>query len=81
MDYHVTDPGSDDEILTFTYGSQNVEIIHLNNPPNPDSYPSPEVNPRDIMDNITIVYEGAGTVILNVEDDDGGMDLAIIDLG
>lgn len=70
VDYHVIDPGSDDEILTFTYGSQNVEITHLNNPPNPDPYPSPEVNPRDIYGITTLVYEGPGALTLEVKDDD-----------
>jgi hypothetical protein len=37
---HITDPGSDDEILTYTYGSQTVTDTYLNNPPNPDPYPS-----------------------------------------
>jgi hypothetical protein len=67
---HVTDPGSDDETLTFTYGSQTATVTHLNNPPYLDPYPSPEVNPRDIMDTTTLVYEGPGTITLEVKDDD-----------
>jgi outer membrane protein assembly factor BamB len=67
---HITDPGSDDEILTFTYGSQVKTVTYLNNPPNPDSYPSPEVNPVDIMVTTTLIYEGPGTVTLVVKDDD-----------
>jgi outer membrane protein assembly factor BamB len=67
---HVTDPGSDDEYLTFTYGSQIKTVTYLNNPPNPDSYPSPEVNPVNIMDTIILIYEGPGTVTLVVKDDD-----------
>jgi hypothetical protein len=70
VDYHVTDPGSDDEIITFTYGSQVKIITHLNNPPNPDHYPSSEVNPMDIYGTETLVYEGLGTVMLVVKDDD-----------
>jgi PKD repeat protein len=70
VDYHVTDPGSDDEILTFIYGSQNVDVTHLSNPPNPDPFPSPEVNPRDIIGTTNLVYEGAGTMDLVVKDDD-----------
>ncbi|UCG70112.1 MAG: right-handed parallel beta-helix repeat-containing protein [Thermoplasmata archaeon] len=70
---HITDPGSDDEILTCTYGSQNFSVSYLNDPPDPDPDPSPEVNPRDIMDIVTMVYEGVGTVVLIVEDDDGGI--------
>jgi PKD repeat protein len=72
VEYHVTDPGSDDETLTFTYGTQNVTVTHLNNPPNPDPYPSPEINPRDIYGTVMLVYEGPGTMILDIEDDDGG---------
>jgi outer membrane protein assembly factor BamB len=67
---HITDPGSDDETLTYSYGSQTVTVTHLNNPPNPDPYPSPEVNPRDILDMTTLVYEGPGTITLVVKDDD-----------
>ncbi|MHA2100162.1 MAG: outer membrane protein assembly factor BamB family protein, partial [Candidatus Kariarchaeaceae archaeon] len=67
---HITDPGSDDEILTFTYGSQVKTVTYLNNPPNPDPYPSPEVNPVDKTDITTLVYEGSGTVTLVVKDDD-----------
>jgi len=78
---HITDPGSDDETLTFTYGSQVVTITYLNNPPNPDPYPSPEVKPVDIIDTTTLVYEGPGTLSLFVEDDDGGTGSATIDLG
>jgi hypothetical protein len=77
---HITDPGSDDEILTFTYGSQVKTVTYLNNPPNPDPYPSPEVNPVDIMDTTTLVYEGPGTVMLMVEDDDGGLGVATLDM-
>jgi hypothetical protein len=67
---HITDPGSDDETLTYTYGSQTVIVMNLINPPNPDLYPSPEVNPRDFMDITTLVYEGPGTITLVVKDDD-----------
>ncbi len=67
---HITDPGSDDETLTFTYGSQVKTVTYLNNPPNPDPYPSPEVKPMDIKVTTTMVYEGSGTVTLVVKDDD-----------
>jgi outer membrane protein assembly factor BamB len=69
---HVTDPGSDDELLTYSYGSQIVNITYLNNPPNPDPYPSPELNPVDLYDISTLIYEGPETVYLDVIDDDGG---------
>ncbi len=67
---HITDPGSDDENLIFTYGYQVGTITYLNNPPNPDPYPSPEVRPVDIKDTTTLVYEGPGIVTLVVRDDD-----------
>jgi outer membrane protein assembly factor BamB len=67
---HITDPGSDDETLGYEYGSQIVTIDYLNNPPNPDPFPSPEVNPRDILDTTTLIYEGPGTIVLVVKDDD-----------
>jgi hypothetical protein len=78
---HVTDPGSDDIFLTYSYGSQNVTVAYLNNPPNPDPYPSPEVNPRDIIDSTHLLYEGPGTVLLTVTDDDGGKETATLPLG
>ncbi|UCG68793.1 MAG: PQQ-binding-like beta-propeller repeat protein, partial [Thermoplasmata archaeon] len=67
---HVTDPGSDDIILTYSYGSQIVTISYLNNPPVQDPYPSPGINPRDIIDTTILVYEGLKTVTLIVKDDD-----------
>jgi outer membrane protein assembly factor BamB len=67
---HITDPGSDDEILTYTYSSQTVTVTYLNNPLNPDPYPSPEINPVDMSDTTTLIYEGPGTVTLVVKDDD-----------
>jgi outer membrane protein assembly factor BamB len=66
----VTDPGSDDETLTYTYGSQIVTVDYQNNPPNLDPYPSPDVSPVDIMDTTTLIYEGPGTITLVVKDDD-----------
>jgi hypothetical protein len=83
---HITDPGSDDEILTFTYGSQVKTVTYLNNPPSPDPHPSPELNPVDITDTTTLVYEGPGTVTLVVKDDDNirfgmGEGIDSIDIG
>jgi outer membrane protein assembly factor BamB len=67
---HITDPGSDDETLTYTYGSQIVTVEYLNNPPISDPFPSPEVNPRDIMNTTTLIYEGPGTITVIAKDDD-----------
>jgi outer membrane protein assembly factor BamB/Mg-chelatase subunit ChlD len=78
--YHVTDPGSDDEILTFSYGTQTKNVTCLNDPPNPDPFPSPEINPVNFTVVTTLVYEGTGTIILFVEDDDGGTASAAFDL-
>jgi len=78
---HITDPGSDDIHLTYTYGSQIVNVTHLNNPPNPDPYPSPEVKPVDIYDTTTLIYEGPGTIYLTVTDDDGGLGSVPLDIG
>ncbi len=78
---HIIDPGSDDEILTFTYGSQVKTVTNLNNPPNLDPYPSPEINPVDIMETTTLIYEGPGTVMVTVEDDDGGFGIVTMDIG
>jgi PKD repeat protein len=78
VSYQVTDPGSDDEVLNFTYGSQNIIITYLNNPPNPDPYPSPEVNPVNITDISTLVYEGPGNLLITVMDDDGGTNIATL---
>jgi hypothetical protein len=77
---HIIDPGSDDETLTFTYGSQVKTVTYLNNPPNPDPYPSPEVNPLDIMDTTTLIYEGLGILTIQTEDDDGGFCMATLDI-
>jgi len=78
---HITDPGSDDEILTYEYGSQVVTATYLNNPPNPDPYSSPEVNPRDIYNTTSFVYEGSGTLSFIVEDDDGGICVIVMLIG
>jgi hypothetical protein len=77
LNYHIMDHGSDDETLNCLYGTQNMVDTYLNNPPNPDPYPSPEINPRDIYDTAYLVYEGPGTLALQVEDDDGGVDSSV----
>jgi hypothetical protein len=75
---HITDPGSDDEILTYAYGSQIVNVTYLNNAPNTDPYPSPEINPVDIMETTILIYEGPGNLLLTVVDDDVGTDIATL---
>jgi outer membrane protein assembly factor BamB len=67
---HITDPGSDDVTLTYTYGSQIVNVEYMNNPLILDPFPSPEVNPRDIIATTTLIYEGPGTITVIAKDDD-----------
>jgi hypothetical protein len=77
---HITDFGSDDVTLAYIYRSQNVTVIYLNNPPNPDPFPSPEINPRDIYDITDLTYEGPGLLTLLAYDDDGGIETFSIHL-
>jgi hypothetical protein len=77
---HVTDPGSDDEFLIFSYGSQTKNVTCLNDPPNPDPYPSPEIKPVDFTDVTTLIYEGPWTLTLTAMDDDGGVMGTTLDL-
>jgi N-acetylneuraminic acid mutarotase/PKD repeat protein len=73
---HVTDSGSDDIFLTWKwgYGAPDEYSTYYNNGTNPDPYPSPDVNPRDITDVKSHTYgdNGAFTVIVFVRDDDSG---------
>jgi hypothetical protein len=77
---HITDPGSDDISLIYSYSTQIVNVTYLNAPPNPDPYPSPEVNPVDITDSAPITYDGPGTLTLTAVDDDGGTVVATLSI-
>jgi hypothetical protein len=77
---HVEDPGSDDVVLSYSYGTQVVNVSYPNDPPDPDPLPSPEVNPRDIYDSTMLLYEGPGTLDLLVSDDDGGTGAVTVDI-
>jgi len=69
---HVTDPGSDDIFLDYVYGTQTASATYYNDGVGPDPYPSPDVNPVDLYDVQTFVYDGVSDLDVTVEDDDGG---------
>jgi hypothetical protein len=73
---HVTDPGSDDLFLKWSwgYGAPDEYATYYNNGTSPDPYPSPEIHPRDITDARSHTYgdNGAFTVTVYVTDDDSG---------
>ena len=73
---HVTDPGSDDLFLTWTwgYGAPDEYSTYYNNGVGPDPYPSPDINPRDVTDTKGHTYgdNGAFVVTVFVRDDDSG---------
>lgn len=72
----VTDPGSDDETLTWSWGDGTPDTVttSLVNPPNPDPANSPSVQPRDLTDAKAHEYPKPCLydVGLGVRDDDGG---------
>ncbi|MFQ5909874.1 MAG: PKD domain-containing protein [Thermoplasmata archaeon] len=74
---NVTDPGSDDIHLLYEWGdgTANETYDYLNSPPDPDPYPSPEVNPRDISERRTHTYGDNWnySVVVTAWDDDGGV--------
>ena len=71
-----TDPGSDDLTLKWDWDDgSTTSTTSLVNPPNPDPFPSPSVQPRDVTDNQTHTYSDACLYEVQfwAEDDDGGM--------
>ncbi|MFI5808257.1 M36 family metallopeptidase [Streptomyces sp. NPDC051561] len=72
----VTDPGSDDETLTWSWGDRTPDTSEtsLVNPPDPDPANSPGVQPRDIADTQQHAYKKPCVydLGLGVRDDDGG---------
>jgi hypothetical protein len=78
-----TDPGSDD--LGFTWSFRTSTTWYNNDgsagsfPTDP--YPSPEgVSPFSVIYTVAFIYSGPETLTLTVEDDDGGLAMATIDL-
>jgi len=71
------DPGSDDLFLSWDWGdgSPIVTTSYLVNPPNPDPFPSPSIQPRDITDTKTHAYANACLYRISfwAADDDGGV--------
>jgi PKD domain len=71
-----TDPGSDDLTVTWHWGDPTPDVVttYLNNPPLPDPFPSPSVNPRDITDTKSHTFGDAClyTTTFGSFDDDGG---------
>jgi PKD domain len=70
-----TDPGSDDLTLTWLWGdgSPNTSLTSLVNPPTPDPFPSPSIQPRDVTLSashsfVACLYD----VGFRSADDDGG---------
>ena len=76
----VTDPGSDDETLTWDFddGSPTVSSTSLVNPPFPDPDPSPTNQPRGLNDMQTHTFADACAYepSFTAEDDDGGSDVS-----
>jgi hypothetical protein len=73
-----TDPGSDDLYLSWDWDdglpSPDVTTIYLVNPPNPDPFPSPSIQPRDVTDVQEHAFGEACLYQISflAEDDDGG---------
>jgi hypothetical protein len=73
-----TDPGSDDLFLSWDWGdgppSPDVTTSYLVNAPNPDLFPSPSVQPRDVTDTQTHAFAEACLyeITFSALDDDGG---------
>ena len=74
-----TDPGSDDLIFIWDFGHTTITNIYYNDGFGPDPYPSPHgVFPFTATDMVSVTFFDPGlyTLVLTVEDDDGGFDTA-----
>lgn len=80
----VSDPGSDDLVFTWSWGDSSPDDVntYYNDGVGPDPYPSPEVNPALVTDSAKHAFssQGAFSITLTVEDDDGGQDSATVNL-
>lgn len=75
LDAQVADPGSDDLSLTWDWADGSTDQAeYLLDAPNPDPFPSPTVDPRDIMDGQSHAWAEACfyEIVLTAADDDGG---------
>jgi hypothetical protein len=73
---HVTDPGSDDESLLWTWGDgTTTSATYLNAPPNPDPLLSPQVNPVNVTNTSAHTWQNACLYnpTVTATDDDGGV--------
>lgn len=73
---HVTDPGSDDETVSWDWGDGTTPVptAYLVNPPNADPAKSPSIQPRDVTPGAGHAFTQACTYnsALGITDDDGG---------
>ena len=71
-----TDPGSDDLTLRWGWGDGSPDDVRIDlvNPPLPDPFPSPSIQPRDVSDTRTHTFGQACIyqITFSSTDDDGG---------
>ncbi|MCK4445313.1 MAG: PKD domain-containing protein, partial [Thermoplasmata archaeon] len=74
---NATDPGSDDLMFAWSWGDGEPDenSTYYNDGMGPDPYPSPDINPAEVLEVRKHTYTSSGTYAfkLIVEDDDGGI--------